>query len=202
MRAAAAILVAAFAQISPAALAQAQAPSPPPAQVLYKLIAKDGKITYSDHAPKNFDGQVIRLEPDTGSNVIPSNRPPARAPSATTGSSYGADRTANREALQKALRAAQDKAEAARQAKADGADPGPDEMQMTQRRYAPLKPGQEPPRSNCRNSTDAEGRPFLLCATQVPGDAYYDRQKRLDAELEKALQELADAERAYRRGAD
>ena len=87
-----------------------------------------------------------------------------------------------------------------RQAKADGADPGPDEMQMTQRRYPPLKPGQDPPRTNCRNATDAEGRPFLLCATQVPGEAFYDRQKKLDTQLEKALEELADAERAYRRG--
>jgi hypothetical protein len=200
MRAFAAVLVAAFALGPPAA--SAQAPAPPPSQTLYKLIAKDGRITYSDHAPKNFDGQVIRIEPDTGSNVMPSNRPPAQAPSATTGLSYGANRTANREALEKALRAAQAKVEAARQAKADGTDPGPDEMQMIQRRYAPLKAGQDPPRSNCRNATDGEGRPYLLCAMQVPGDAFYDRQKKLDADLDKALEELADAERAYRRGAD
>jgi len=200
MRAFAAVLVAAFALGPPAA--SAQAPAPPPSQTLYKLIAKDGRITYSDHAPKNFDGQVIRIEPDTGSNVMPSNRPPTPPSPATTGSSYGANRAANREALEKALRAAKAKVEAARQAKADGTDPGPDEMQMIQRRYAPLKPGQDPPRTNCRHATDGEGRPYLLCAMQVPGEAFYDRQKKLDADLDKALEELADAERAYRRGAD
>lgn len=171
-------------------------------QVLYKLIAKDGRITYSDHAPKNFDGQVIRLEPDTESNLVPFKRPPTVTPSTSGSSTYGADRTANREALAKALRAAQDKVEAARKAKAQGGEPGPDEMQVIQQRFAPLKAGQSPPRSNCRSATDSQGRPFMLCAAQVPGEAYYDRQKKLDAELDKALEELADAERAYRRGAD
>jgi hypothetical protein len=182
-----------------ASLVAATGASPP---VLYKLIAKDGRITYSDRAPKNFEGQVIRLEPDTESNLVPSNRPPAPAAPAASGTSFGADRKANREALQKALRAAQDKVEAARQAKAEGTEPGPDEMQVVQRRYAPLKAGQDPPRSNCRNATDSTGKPYLLCAAQVPGDAFYERQKALDQALESALAELAEAERAYRRGAD
>lgn len=184
-------------------VALALAASPASAQqVLYKLIGKDGKVTYSDHAPKNFDGQVIRLEPDTDSNVVPSNRPPAKPAPAAKESSYGANRTANREALEKALRAAQASAEAARKAKDEGDAPGPDEMQVIQQRFAPLKPGQDPPRSNCRNASDSQGRPYMLCAAQVPGDAYYERQKSLDAALQKALEELADAERAYRRGAD
>lgn len=182
-----------------ATLVAATGASPP---VLYKLIAKDGRITYSDRAPKNFDGQVVRLEPDIESNLVPSGRPPAPAASPASGSSFGADRKANREALQKALRAAQDKVEAARQAKADGTAPGPDEMQVIQRRYAPLKAGQDPPRSNCRNATDSTGKPYLMCAAQVPGDAFYERQKALDQALESALAELAEAERAYRRGAD
>ncbi len=199
MRAFAAVLVAAFALGLP--VASAQAPTPPPTSTFYKLIAKDGKVTYSDHAPKNFDGQVIRIEPDTESNVVPSRRAPAAAP-AKGNSPYATQRAANREALEKALRDAQAKVEAARKAKADGGEPGEDEMQVIQRRYAPLKAGESPPRSNCRNGTDSAGRPFLLCASQVPGEAFYDRQKKLDAELDKALEELADAERAYRRGVD
>lgn len=184
-----------------AALALAASPASAQA-VLYKLIGKDGKVTYSDHAPKNFDGQVIRLEPDTESNVVPSNRPPAKGAAPAKDSSFGANRAANREALEKTLRAAQARVEEARKAKAEGDAPGPDEMQVIQQRFAPLKAGQDPPRSNCRNATDSQGRPYLLCAAQVPGDAYYERQKALDAALEKALEELADAERAYRRGAD
>jgi len=193
MRARAAFVVAALLAGAGAASAQ---------QVLYKLIAKDGRITYSDHAPKNFDGKVVRLEPDTESNQMPFKRPTAVTPSTSGSSTYGADRTANREGLAKALRSAQDKVDAARKAKAQGDEPGPDEMQVIQQRFAPLKAGQSPPRSNCRNATDSQGRPIMLCAAQVPGEAYYDRQKKLEAELDKALEELADAERAYRRGAD
>lgn len=170
------------------------------AQVLYKLIARDGKVTYSDHAPKNFDGQVVRIETDTASNVLPS-RPAAAAP-ASPATSVANQRAANRESLEKALRAAQAKVDAARKAKAEGGEPGSDEMQVIQKRYAPLKAGQDPPRANCRNALDAAGKPYLLCAAQVPGEAYYDRQKRLDGELEQALAELEQAERAYRRGTD
>lgn len=40
------------------------------AQTLYKLIDKNGKITYSESAPKpgEFDGQVIRMDIDPNSN--------------------------------------------------------------------------------------------------------------------------------------
>jgi hypothetical protein len=201
MRAFAACLFVAFA-LAPT-LSRAQAPIvPPPSQPLYKLIAKDGRITYSDHAPKQFEGQVIRLEPYTESNVVPSKRTPANATPPAGPSPYAVKRAADREALEKALREARAKVDAARKAKADGGEPGDDEMQVIQRRFAPLKAGQDPPRSNCRNATDSEGRPYLLCASQVPGEAFYERQKKLDAELDDALAQLAEAERAYRRGAD
>jgi hypothetical protein len=39
------------------------------AQTLYKLIGKDGKITYSESPPKNFDGKVIRLDVDPNANT-------------------------------------------------------------------------------------------------------------------------------------
>ena len=38
------------------------------AQTLYKLIDKNGKVTYSEEAPKNFDGKVIRLDIDPNAN--------------------------------------------------------------------------------------------------------------------------------------
>ena len=44
---------------------------------LYKLIDKNGKITYSEEAPKDFDGQVIRLDIDPNANtaVLPKPTP-------------------------------------------------------------------------------------------------------------------------------
>lgn len=39
------------------------------AQTLYKLIDKNGKVTYSEEAPKNFDGQVIKIVVDPNANT-------------------------------------------------------------------------------------------------------------------------------------
>ncbi len=39
------------------------------AQTLYKLIGKDGKVTYSEKPPKDFDGKVIRLNIDPKANT-------------------------------------------------------------------------------------------------------------------------------------
>ncbi len=39
------------------------------AQTLYKLIDKNGKITYSEEKPKNFDGQVIPMNIDPKANT-------------------------------------------------------------------------------------------------------------------------------------
>jgi hypothetical protein len=41
---------------------------PASAQTLYKLIDKNGKVTYVDTPPKNFDGQVIPVDIDTKRN--------------------------------------------------------------------------------------------------------------------------------------
>ncbi|MFZ3322113.1 MAG: hypothetical protein WA190_07045 [Usitatibacter sp.] len=39
------------------------------AQTVYKLIDKNGKITYSEEKPKNFDGQVIPMNIDPNANT-------------------------------------------------------------------------------------------------------------------------------------
>lgn len=39
------------------------------AQVLYKLVGKDGKVTYAEKPPKDFDGKVIRLDIDPKANI-------------------------------------------------------------------------------------------------------------------------------------
>jgi hypothetical protein len=51
------------------------------AQTLYKLIDKNGKVTYSESAPKQFDGKVIRMDIDPNANTATLPKPRA-APSA------------------------------------------------------------------------------------------------------------------------
>ena len=38
------------------------------AQTVYKLIDRHGKITYAEEPPKDFDGQVIRIDIDPNAN--------------------------------------------------------------------------------------------------------------------------------------
>ena len=51
------------------------------AQTLYKLVDKNGKVTYSEKPPKDFDGKVIRLDIDPNANTatLPKPAPPAPA---------------------------------------------------------------------------------------------------------------------------
>jgi hypothetical protein len=177
--------------------------SPASAQVLYKLIDREGRVTYSDREPKDFDGKVIRLEPDVASNIVPSPKAAEPAPAGASPVTGVADqRRRTREDLDRKLREAQLRVEVARKAKAEGVDPLPEELQTTQHRYRPLAEGELPPRPNCFHAADASGAVFLNCPTPVPSDAFYARQKKLDDDLKRAEEELALAERAYRRGTD
>jgi len=56
--------------------------APADAQTLYKLIDKNGKITYSETRPKEFEGQVIPLDIDPSRNTatMPKYQAPANAP--------------------------------------------------------------------------------------------------------------------------
>jgi hypothetical protein len=60
-----------------AAIALALA-GPAAAQTLYKLIDKNGKVTYSDSPPKDFDGKVVPVEIDPNRNRA-SGLPPGAA---------------------------------------------------------------------------------------------------------------------------
>jgi predicted lipid-binding transport protein (Tim44 family) len=50
------------------ALAAALAAMPVAAQTVYKLIDRNGKVTYSEQPPKDFDGKVIRIDIDPNAN--------------------------------------------------------------------------------------------------------------------------------------
>lgn len=89
------------------------------AQTLYKLIDKKGKVTYSESPPKDFDGQVIRMDIDPKANTATLPRPGAargeteaekiiRRPTPTAGDG--------------GVQAARDKLEAARNALQDARD--------------------------------------------------------------------------------
>lgn len=175
---------------------------PAAAQTLYKLIDKEGRVTYSDKVPKGYDGTIVAIEPDTASNIVPSRKTVDGAPRSAPASGIGEDRRKAREDLDGKLRVAQAKVEAARKAKAEGGDPLPDELQTVQHRSRPLKSGEQPPNPNCFNAVDASGVATLNCPTRVPGESYYERQKKLEEDLKRAEEELALAERAYRRGTD
>lgn len=51
---------------------------PASAQTLYKLIGKDGKVTYSEEKPKYFEGQVIQIDVNPNANTATLPKPANR----------------------------------------------------------------------------------------------------------------------------
>lgn len=84
------------------------------AQTLYKLIGKDGKVTYAEKPPKDFDGKVIRLDID----------PKANTATLPKGSVLQEESEPSKRAAARAdqLKAAQSRVDAARKALADARD--------------------------------------------------------------------------------
>ena len=83
------------------------------AQTLYKLIDKNGKITYSESPPKNFDGKVIRMDIDPNANT-------ATMPKGSALREEGA--AAKNAAADDAVRAARERLENAKKALKDARD--------------------------------------------------------------------------------
>lgn len=180
---------------------------PASAAPLFKLIDRQGRVTFTDAAPKEFDGQVIRLELSSTPTIPPPPKPAlppeARPATASPAEGYGERRRRSRAELQGRVDKARAGVEEARRAKGEGSRATPEEMQVIQRRFPPLKSGQTPPYPNCAQRMDpGSGTAVLICPTQVPGPAYHDRQRRLEAALASAEAELAEAETAFRRGTD
>jgi hypothetical protein len=103
------IAAVAFALASPAVLGQ----------TLYKLIDKNGKVTYSEKPPKDFEGKVIRMDIDPNANTatLPKLPPPATDKPASNSDSPRAeapkkesieDKRARLEAAKSALQNARD----------------------------------------------------------------------------------------------
>lgn len=173
-----------------------------PAQTMYKLVDRNGKTSYSDKIPKNFDGTVTRIETDPVTNVQPAAAPPAPAAASTESgkSDMNTKRRAQRERLQAAIDRAYERLDNAKKALADGVEPKEDEYQTIQQKYdGKLKAG---PRANCMKKTGVDGVTAWICPTVMPGEAYRNRMAELEAEVVAAEAELSRAQNEYRRNVD
>jgi hypothetical protein len=194
-------------------LAAALGSMPAAAQTLYKWIDDSGKTQYSDRPPKNFKGEITRIETETEKTTLPPSSPPPvpPAPPASGGATkaapapvtedIGAKRRATRVRLEERLVKARANVDAARKALTQSESPEPEERQVVQQRAATGGMHGMAGRSNCRWE-GAGNQKVLMCPTAVPTTEYHDRVARLEEDLRKAERELADAEEAWRRGVD
>jgi Domain of unknown function (DUF4124) len=192
----------------------------------YRWVDQGGNVHYGDHPPKNaLELTRIEVDPAPEAQAPPApraaipNKELRREPAAPD---LAARRRATREALDARLQNARQKLDLARAALAKAAAPEDDERDIVQQRHEvgtsgrPDSPGSEnsgdalgtggmlgmAPRSNCRQSTGKDGKQVVICPTMVPNDKYRERIARLEEAVRKAEEEVADAERAYRRGVD
>lgn len=97
-----------------AALAVMLVPATALAETLYKLIDKNGKVTYAQEKPKYFDGQVIEVHIDPNANkatlpkFTPAPPPPAASAKAAPGKDPVAQARARVDAARKAYENARD----------------------------------------------------------------------------------------------
>lgn len=180
----------------------------PAAQTMYRWTDAQGRIQYSDRPPKDFKGEVTRIESDAQPPQAPAWVPKAAQPKAQEGKQVEktpGDLNSRRRALREKLAAdvsrARERLEAAKKALDDAEGPQVDERQVVQQRFAR---GTQPktPRSNCREVVASDGKKQLMCPAMVPGEGYYDRVRLLEEAVAKAEEDLALAERAYRQGVD
>ena len=74
-----------FRFVAPLALALACAALAANAQTLYKLVDKNGKVTYSETPPpKHFDGTVTRVDIDPKANTMQAPKAPAKGEAGMT----------------------------------------------------------------------------------------------------------------------
>ena len=95
-----------------ASLAVALLPAGALAQTLYKLIDKNGKVTYAQEKPKYFDGQVIEVHIDPNANkaTLPKFTPAPPPPAASAKAAPGKDPVAQARARVDAARQAYENA--------------------------------------------------------------------------------------------
>jgi hypothetical protein len=139
------------------------------AQVVYKLIDKNGKVTYSETAPKDFPGKVIKLEFDPNANTATLAKPAAPTGETAGSRSESKRRSAQQEAIAR-LNAAQEKLEAAKKALQEARDnPAEGDILMVGKVGGGVR--------------------------HIPSEAYQQKLDKLAQELKDAEDELRRAER-------
>ena len=135
------------------------------AETLYKLIDKNGKVTYVEKPPKDFDGKVIRLDIDTSANTSVGRS--ATAPGQRNEDILRSNPGAAHEAE---VAGAREKLETARKAYAEARDnPGENDVQRMGTKSGFTRP--------------------------VFSDEYQRKLDRLEVEVKQAEQELQKLER-------
>ncbi len=196
------------------------------ADTLYKWTDAQGRVQYSDRLPKDFKGDVAKIEIDPALNPVAAPKAPADAArAAPPADDFLTKRRANRARLEANLQQARENLAAARKALEESPEPLPDERQVIQRQvagngnagYVGSGPGnsdatQSIPagggmhgmtgRANCRAAQGADGKSVTICPSFVPNGKYFERIEQLEENVRKAELELSIAEREYRQGAD
>jgi len=96
------------------------------AETLYKLIDKNGKVTYSEEKPKQFDGQVIRLDIDPNATTVTLPKPPQGG----FGAAAAREKASPAAQAKVRLESAQDRLERAKAALQNAKDnPGPNDFE-------------------------------------------------------------------------
>src|SRR5262245_40663579 len=96
------------------------------AQTLYKLIDKNGKVTYSEEKPKEFDGKVIRLDIDPNATTVTLPKPPPGG----FGAAASREQASPAAQAKARLESAQDRLERAKSALQNAKDnPGPNDFE-------------------------------------------------------------------------
>jgi hypothetical protein len=140
------------------------------AETLYKLIDKNGKVTYSESMPKSFDGQVIRLDIDPNANTATLEKPqPKAAGEGTVNRQRGEAKSPSQMDAEARVVQARERLESAQKALQYAKDnPGEGDMMMVG------KVG-----GGVRN---------------IPSEAYQARLESLEAEVRNAQDDLKRAE--------
>jgi hypothetical protein len=147
---------------------------PAAAQTLYKLIDKNGKVTYAEKPPANFDGKVIRMDIDPNANTATLPKPGAGGAGESSNKdteTQRRDSTAKKKSLEEErLERARSKVDDAKQRLQDLIDkPSDDDVQRI---------------GNVRGGSRL-----------VPSEEYLEKIKRAEAAVKAAEEELERVER-------